>query len=144
MWYNDVVKDNLGGVFLLFDAALMSLDDINRDFVGQLYETHKKGIYEIAYAILRNRHDAEEIFDEVMIRVINNVEKFVRSDGNETLAQHVIYSRNAAITLYNIKKKRAKHELPFTYTNEDGENEDIDLVDHDIIVSEMCAVVIRR
>ena len=122
---------------MLFYAALMSLDDINRDFVGQLYETHKKKIYEIAYAILRNRHDAEEIVDEVMIRVINNVEKFVQSDGNETLAQLVIYSRNAAITLYNNKKKRTKHELPFTYTNEDGENEDIDLVDHDTGVDDV-------
>ena len=122
---------------MLFYAALMTLDEYNRDFFGQLYETHKKKIYEIAYSILKNRHDAEETVDEVMIRVINNVEKFMQSDGNEILAQLVIYSRNTAIKLYNAKKKRSKYELPFTYSNEDGENEDIDLVDDGAGVDEV-------
>ena len=122
---------------MLFYAALMTLDETHRDFVRQLYETHKKKIYEIAYSILKNRHDAEETVDEVMIRVINNVEKFMQSDGNEILAQLVIYSRNTAIKLYNAKKKRSKYELPFTYSNEDGENEDIDLVDDGAGVDEV-------
>lgn len=119
----------LGGVVLLFYLALLTLDEDKQDFVGQLYEKHKKKIYEIAYKILKNRHDAEEIVDEVMINVISNVEKFVQSDGNETLAQLVIYSRNAAINLYKVKKRRSEHEIPFTYLNEDGDNEDIEIQD---------------
>lgn len=114
---------------MLFYLALLTLDEDKQDFVGQLYEKHKKKIYEIAYKILKNRHDAEEIVDEVMINVIGNVEKFVQSDGNETLAQLVIYSRNAAINLYKVKKRRSAHEIPFTYLNEDGENEDIEIED---------------
>ena len=114
---------------MLFYVALMTLDEENREFVGQLYEKHKKKIYEIAYAILKNRHDAEEIVDEVMINVIDNVEKFMQSDGNETLAQLVIYSRNAAINLYKVKKRRSANEIPFTYLNEEGDNEDIEIED---------------
>ena len=114
---------------MLFYLALLTLDEDKQDFVGQLYEKHKKKIYEIAYKILKNRHDAEEIVDEVMINVISNVEKFVQSDGNETLAQLVIYSRNAAINLYKVKKRRSEHEIPFTYLNEDGDNEDIEIED---------------
>ena len=114
---------------MLFYLALLTLDEDKQDFVGQLYEKHKKKIYEIAYKILKNRHDAEEIVDEVMINVIGNVEKFVQSDGNETLAQLVIYSRNAAINLYKVKKRRSEHEIPFTYLNEDGDNEDIEIED---------------
>ena len=114
---------------MLFYLALLTLDEDKQDFVGQLYEKHKKKIYEIAYKILKNRHDAEEIVDEVMINVISNVEKFVQSDGNETLAQLVIYSRNAAINLYKVKKRRSAHEIPFTYLNEDGDNEDIEIED---------------
>ena len=114
---------------MLFYLALLTLDEDKQDFVGQLYEKHKKKIYEIAYKILKNRHDAEEIVDEVMINVIGNVEKFVQSDGNETLAQLVIYSRNAAINLYKVKKRRSEHEIPFTYLNEDGDNEDIEIQD---------------
>lgn len=120
-----------GDVGLLFYIALMTLDEDDRDFVGELYEEHKKKIYEIAYAILKNRHDADEIVDEVMINVIKNVEKFVQSDGNGILAQLVIYTRNAAINLYNAKKRRAAHEVSYTYINEDeeGEYEDIEIED---------------
>lgn len=118
-----------GDVGLLFYIALMTLDEDDRDFVGELYEEHKKKIYEIAYAILKNRHDADEIVDEVMINVIKNVEKFVQSDGNGILAQLVIYTRNAAINLYNAKKRRAAHEVSYTYINEEGEYEDIEIED---------------
>lgn len=114
---------------MLFYLALLTLDEDKQDFVGQLYEKHKKKIYEIAYKILKNGHDAEEIVNEVMLNVISNVEKFVQSDGNETLAQLVIYSRNAAINLYKVKKRRSAHEIPLTYLNEDGENEDIEIED---------------
>ena len=140
---------NSGGVELLFYVALMTLDEENREFVGQLYEKHKKKIYEIAYAILKNRHDAEEIVDEVMINVIDNVEKFVQSDGNETLAQLVIYSRNAAINLYKVKKRRSANEIPFTYLNEEGDNEDIEIEDDapgmdDVLLSKENSEIVAR
>ena len=140
---------NSRGVELLFYVALMTLDEENREFVGQLYEKHKKKIYEIAYAILKNRHDAEEIVDEVMINVIDNVEKFVQSDGNETLAQLVIYSRNAAINLYKVKKRRSANEIPFTYLNEEGDNEDIEIEDDapgmdDVLLSKENSEIVAR
>ncbi len=134
---------------MLFYVALMTLDEENQEFVGQLYEKHKKKIYEIAYAILKNRHDAEEIVDEVMINVIDNVEKFVQSDGNETLAQLVIYSRNAAINLYKVKKRRSANEIPFTYLNEEGDNEDIEIEDDapgmdDVLLSKENSEIVAR
>ena len=134
---------------MLFYVALMTLDEENQEFVGQLYEKYKKKIYEIAYAILKNRHDAEEIVDEVMINVIDNVEKFVQSDGNETLAQLVIYSRNAAINLYKVKKRRSANEIPFTYLNEEGDNEDIEIEDDapgmdDVLLSKENSEIVAR
>ena len=134
---------------MLFYVALITLDEENLEFVGQLYEKHKKKIYEIAYAILKNRHDAEEIVDEVMINVIDNVEKFVQSDGNETLAQLVIYSRNAAINLYKVKKRRSANEIPFTYLNEEGDNEDIEIEDDapgmdDVLLSKENSEIVAR
>ena len=134
---------------MLFYVALMTLDEENQEFVGQLYEKYKKKIYEIAYAILKNRHDAEEIVDEVMINVIDNVEKFVQSDGNETLAQLVIYSRNAAINLYKVKKRRSANEIPFTYLNEEGDNEDIESEDDapgmdDVLLSKENSEIVAR
>lgn len=114
---------------MLFNLVLMTLDEGDRSFVEQLYEKHKKKIYEIAYSILRNSHDAEDIVNEVMINVIKNLDKFVQCDGNEILAQLVIYSRNAAINLYKSKKRRDANEMSYTYVNEEGEYEDIEVAD---------------
>lgn len=134
---------------MLFYIALLTLDEENQDFVGKLYEEHKKKIYEIAYAILKNRHDADEIVDEVMINVIRNVEKFVQSDGNEILAQLVIYTRNVAINCYNAKKRRAAREVSLTYINEDGEYEDIEVPDDasgidDVLLSKENAEIVKK
>lgn len=114
---------------MLFNFILMTLNEDDKSFVCSLYETHKSKIYEIANSILRNRHDAEEVVNEVMINVIKNIEKFIHANQNEIIAQLVIYSRNAAINLYNAKKRRCEHEMPYTYINEDGEYEEIETSD---------------
>lgn len=122
---------------MLFYSALMALDDADRDFVSRIYEQYNKKIYSLAYSILKNSHDAEEIVDEVMIKVINNVEKFMQSDGNELPAQLVIYSRNAAINLYRSKKRRAARESSYTYMDEDGEFKDIEYGDDSFDIDEV-------
>lgn len=133
----------------MFYITLVTLDEENQDFVSELYEKHKKKMYELAYSILKNRHDAEEIVDEVMINVINDVEKFVQSDGNGILAQLVIYTRNAAINLYNAKKRRAAHEVSYTYINEEGEYEDIEIEDvssgiDDVLISKENSEIVAK
>lgn len=134
IWYNNMYglrnRHRFGGVELLFLFALMELDDDNQKFVSDLYEKHKKQMYEIAYSILKNRHDADEVVDEAMLNVIKNIEKFVQSNGNEIDAQLVTYTRNAAINCYNAKKRRAAHEVSYTYINEDEEYEDIEIEDN--------------
>ena len=122
---------------MLFYSALMALDDADRDFVSRIYEQYNKKIYSLAYSILKNSHDAEEIVDEVMIKVINNVEKFMQSDGNELPAQLVVYSRNAAINLYRSKKRRAARESSYTYMDEDGEFKDIEYGDDSFDIDEV-------
>lgn len=134
---------------MLFYIVLQTLDEKNQDFVEGIFEENKKRIFEIANAILKNRHDADEIVDEVMINVIKNVEKFVQSDGNEILAQLVIYTRNAAINCYNAKKRRSAHEVSLTYINEDGEYEDIEVPDNtsdidDVLLSKENAEKIKK
>lgn len=134
---------------MLFYIVLQTLDEKNQDFVEGIFEENKKRIFEIANAILKNRHDADEIVDEVMINVIKNVEKFVQSDGNEILAQLVIYTRNAAINCYNAKKRRSAHEVSLIYINEDGEYEDIEIPDDtsdidDVLLSKENAEKIKK
>lgn len=70
-------------------------------------EYHKL-IYEVSYRILNRRQDAEDTLDEVMMSVMKNMDKFLHVGRNDIEAQLVIYSRNAAINLYNKNKRRSK------------------------------------
>lgn len=114
---------------MFFYAMLLSLGADDRDFVEKIFEKYHKYIYEIAFNILNNHQDAEDIVDDVMINIIKNIEKFLHASGNEIKAQIVIYSRNTAINLYNRNKRRIKHEVSHTYVNEDGEMEEIEIED---------------
>lgn len=114
---------------MLFYINPITLDENNTEFVSELYENNKKVIYDVAYSILKNSHDSEEIVSEVMINVIRNIEKFAALNTNERLAMLITYSKNAAINLYKVKKRRATYEMPFTYINENGESEGIDIKD---------------
>ena len=114
---------------MFFMMMLSALSDNERNCAEEIFENYYKLIYKIAYDILNNPQDAEDTLDEVMINVMNNIEKFLQASGSEITSQIVIYSRNAAINLYNKNKRRNEAEQPITVTNEDGEDETIDLTD---------------
>ena len=122
---------------MLFFAFLSTLSDYERNVASEIFEEYYKKIFEIAYSILHKSHDAEEIIDEVMINVIKNIDRFVNASGNDIEAQLVIYSRNAAINLYNKNKRRNTHVGSITYQNEDGEYEDIDIAAEDTDIDEI-------
>lgn len=135
------MKEQKGSINMFFYAMLLSLDTDDRDFVEKIFEKYHKYIYEIAFNILHNHQDAEDIVDEVMIKIIKNIEKFLHASENEIKAQIVIYGRNTAINLYNKNKRRIKHEVNYTYVNEDGEIEEIDIEDPS---ESMAELVIRK
>ncbi len=134
---------------MLFVALLATLNTYERNCAERIFEEHNKLIYEIAYKILNKKEDAEDILDEVMINVIKNIEKFVHANRNEIEAQLVVYSRNAAINLYNRNKRQSKLIQAMTYVNDDGELEDIDIADADAdidakLLSEETAELVKR
>lgn len=122
---------------MLFYSYLAVLDAEDRNCAEQIFEKYHKFIYEIAYNILNNHQDAEDTLDEVMINIMKNIEKFSHVSRNDIEAQIVIYSRNAAINLYNRNKRRNKVEVSFTYTNEEDELEDIEIEDDRESVEEL-------
>lgn len=134
---------------MLFTVMLAALDEDDRSLAEMIYINHKRQIYKIAYSILNNHHDAEDVINDVMLNVINNIEKFVDSDGNKTAAQIVIYSRNAAINRYRKNKRKAEVETAVTYEDEDGNLSDIDIADtnagvEDVVMSNETSVIVRR
>ena len=116
---------------MLFYNFLATLDYEERNCAEEIFEQYNKLIYEVAYKILNKTQDAEDIVDEVMINVMKNINRFTHASRNDIESQLVIYSRNAAINLYNKNKRRNKAFQSFTYLNEEGELEEIDIVDED-------------
>lgn len=122
---------------MLFYSFLAVLDAEDRSCAEQIFEKYHKYIYEIAYNILHNHQDAEDTLDEVMINIMKNIERFNHASRNDIEAQIVIYSRNAAINLYNKNKRRKTVEVPFTYVNDEDELEEIEIEDIDVSMDEV-------
>ena len=114
---------------MLFVFMLSALADDERKCAEEIFVEYHKLIYEVSYRILNRRQDAEDTLDEVMMSVMKNMDKFLHAGRNDIEAQLVIYSRNAAINLYNKNKRRSKKEIPFTFMNEENEFEDIEIAD---------------
>ena len=74
---------------MLFTIMLAPLEEAERSLAEQIYIKYKRQIYKIAYSILNNYHDAEDVLNDVMLNVINNIEKIVDSDGNKTAALYI-------------------------------------------------------
>ncbi len=121
---------------MLFYSFLAVLDAEDRSFAEQLFEKYHKYIYEIVYNILNNHQDSEDTVDEVMINIMKNIDRFNNASRNDIVAQIVIYSRHAAINLYNKNKRRNKVEGYYTYVNEENEFEEIEYEDTSETVEE--------
>ena len=110
-------------------ALLFMLDESEKSCVETIFEKYSRLIYKIAFDVLHNYHDSEEVLSEVMISVMKNIDKFLNVNENETVSQIVIYSRNSAINLYNKNKRRSKHEQTLS-KNSEGDTEEFDIVDN--------------
>ncbi len=115
-------------MFLLF---LATLDDNDRHFVEQLFDDYKDKIYSIAYGILKNRHDAEDAVDEVIIKIIKNISKFSGKSCPEITRQIVIYTRSSSIDIYRKNKSRAEYEVDLSVYDLDGDEEELEIPDPD-------------
>lgn len=134
---------------MLFIAILSALYGDERNCAEEIFENYYKLIYKIAFGILNKKQDTEDILNDVMVSIMTNIKKFIYASRNEIIAQIVIYSRNAALNLYNKNNRRYKSELSLTITNEDNEYEDIELADsnlnvEDIILSKETEEIVQK
>lgn len=121
---------------MLFFLYLAGLADDERELAERIFEENYKLIFEIAYKVLNNVQDAEDTISVVMINVMKNIDRFSGVSQHDIEAQIVIYSRNAAINLYNKNKRRGQTFQSFTYINDEGDLEDIDMPDESICIDD--------
>lgn len=106
--------------------------------VCNIFETYKNQMFGIAYSILNNTHDAEDVLIDNMIKICKNIDKFMGISKNDIKVLLYTYTKNAAINYYNAKKNKQTVGLDEVYnyfSDEDDNDESFDnLSTHDDFV----------
>ncbi len=76
-----------------------------RQFLHTLYERYMEKLYFVAFGILRNASDAEDIVHETFLELCNNLGKVDRSLNQKTWNYIVTIAKNKSFNLYNKKKR---------------------------------------
>ena len=91
----------------MHNQKLRDLDAQQRKTLERIYALYYGQMYKKAYAVLRNRQDAEDAVQEAFYRVCLNAEVFEQPDGDTTAALIYTYTRNVVINHYHKKKRRS-------------------------------------
>ncbi len=104
-------------------------NDEQRTAVEYIYKELFKLMFQNAYNILNNYHDAQDAAYDALVRIIENAHKFENLPRNDTIALVVIYTRNAAKTFYRKRQKRYAMSLTTNYGDDESEDCQIDIPD---------------
>lgn len=87
-------------------AFLLTLDEgEKRDKLEELYLTYRKELYHVAYQVLKNYHDAEDVLQNAFIKIYKYMDRITELQCNKTRAYLVIIVRRLAFDRYKEKKK---------------------------------------
>ena len=107
-----------------------------------LYEKYKKLLYSEAYKILQKQQLAEEVVQEVFIKIIENINSVYEVDSNRTKNFLCVICRNLSINLYNKNKKEKFLDIEKLVYNEAEDSKvfyEI-VVDNENVISIMQAI----
>lgn len=91
---------------MIFEMLLAIESEEEKSVVEQIYSAHFKKMCQVCYNILMHAQDAEDAAMSAMVRIAENASKFLDKDRNEIAVLVVIYTRNAALSYYNQRKRR--------------------------------------
>lgn len=131
---------------MLFLLLINELEDRERECAERIYLDYGERIYMIALRITKNKHDAEDVLDSVMINIMRNIERFISAEREDIEAQITIYTRNEAINAYRRKKRRIEKEVPYTDCDEDvlGGSGDVGPDAERIVITEETVQTVRK
>lgn len=117
-------------MFLLQIVA--ALDLINGDLFDELFTQHKDRVYAIARGYVDTKEDAEDVVQEVFIKVYRNIDIFHDLEREEIIAWIVICTQNTAIDHIRKQKRRIK-AFSLNYDDENGDEKEYEIPDTDSI-----------
>lgn len=95
------------------------LDPVHGQFLEELYKTNKNLVYSIAYSIVQNTHDAEEIVQNVFLKAYFNIQTLEDKSQDDLVFWLKLCSRHRAIDFHR-KKKHNLQSISIHEENEDG------------------------
>ena len=107
-------------------AFLMIRDESDREYVKDLYTKYEQPMYRIAYNILHNSTDAEDVVQNTFIKIIDSLEKIRALDSKGTEYYLCKVTTNAA---KDMQKKT-------NYLPESNVMEELDEIEADISVED--------
>lgn len=84
---------------------LMIEDEAQRNKLEEIYATYHKELFYVAYQILHDYYDAEDIIQTAFIKICKNLEKISEVKCKKTRAYLVIIVRNLSFDRYKEKKR---------------------------------------
>ncbi len=102
----------------MFALILMMEAGESRDKLEELYLTYHRELYYVAYQILMDYHDAQDVLQTAFIKLSKHLDKISEVKCKKTRAYLVIIVRNLSFDRYHEKKRTV-------LTDFDREGEDI-------------------
>lgn len=93
-------------MFLLF--LLAALDSVNGDFFRDLIEKHCDGMKSYAFGKVHNEQDAEEIAQDIFLKVYRYIDKFKGLEEDDTKRLLISYAKSSIADFYRKNKKSVK------------------------------------
>ena len=117
---------------LSFYLAMMNTEE-DRQFVAQLFEKYQQMMYSITYNILHNKYDAEEAVGNAILNIMesNSLQKMQTFDVKHREAYIAKTAKNAALKIYNKRKKNNENSMNEYYTDSDN----IDTTEEEVLSS---------
>ncbi len=99
---------------LICDRALCAIAGGDRNALSDIYDCMGKQIYFLAYSILKDHHDAEDVLGEVLCELAENAAAYKK--GSHARAYILSVARNQALKMHRDKK----NHLPLDEISEDA------------------------
>lgn len=80
-------------------------NDEQREAVERICDLYYRNMMKVALDILHHKEDAEDAVQDAFYNISKHADLFLDTESEATIARVSIYTRNAAINIYNRKKK---------------------------------------
>lgn len=95
----------------------------NADSLNVILDTYKSNVYAVAFAMLKNKEDAEDATQQALITIWRNIHHLKKIEAFETWLYHIAYTRSLNILKSRSHYEVAENDSDDIYTSEVEENE---------------------